>query len=247
MAVAIYLLLLSSLMPLVLGEEEASESQCIVPQCSVSGIPGQNGLHGRNGANGPPGPAGPSGERGGAGPSGPSGPPGPPGFPGSPGKQGPSGEVGVTGRPGRPGASGRQVDSGITTGAQQSAFCAQLESSGPSSDSPIKFTKVVFNAQGHYNTNDGKFHCAVPGVYFFDYRITIYNGEAHVALFKNSDKVQFKFSNIVDSKTYHMGGSIILKLSAGDEVYLKVEKGKNKLYADSDDDTTFSGFLLYTE
>ncbi|KAM4702334.1 complement C1q and tumor necrosis factor-related protein 9-like isoform 1-T2 [Discoglossus pictus] len=197
------------------------------------GMPGQHGPPGRDGKDGLPGSKGDLGVAGASGPSGPPGKVGPPGLPGLPGNPG------LQGSPGPQGTV--TVQSTMNT---VFAFHVGLKSSSPPSKEPIKFTKEFYNDQGIYNTETGKFTAPVHGLYFITYHITVYSKNVHITLRHNDNIVQYMY-HVYGSTTQQAAGSSILKLNEGDEVWLTDLDGNNGLYADSNDDTTFSGFLLY--
>ncbi|XP_073439449.1 complement C1q and tumor necrosis factor-related protein 9A-like [Dendrobates tinctorius] len=210
---------------------------CLVGKCEVTrhecctGIPGIPGTPGLNGQHGPPGRDGKDGE---LGPKGVQGTPGENGPQGPPGKIGPSGSPGLTGNPGLPGPPGTK---------KIFAFHVGLKSSSPSSDGPIIFPKVFYNEQSIYNTGSGKFISPVDGLYFFTYQITVYNKNVHITLRHNGNIVQYMY-HVYSSNTNQASGASILALKEKDEVWLQVVGTNNGLYADSDDDSTFSGFLI---
>ncbi|MBN3308530.1 ADIPO protein, partial [Amia calva] len=183
------------------------------------------------------------------------GPPGSPGLPGPQGRDGrdaalcskgekgdpgPTGLQGVRGPPGKIGPPGS-----ITSCCEEnrSAFHVGLEKSFPEPDSPIKFKKEFYNDRQVYNPSTGKFTAPVKGLYFFTYHFTCYQKDVWVTLRKNADIVQFTFMNHLQN-TVQSSGSAVVPLASDDEVWLQVHSSSNGLYADSDDDSTFSGFLL---
>ncbi|KAM4044324.1 complement C1q and tumor necrosis factor-related protein 9A-like [Anomaloglossus baeobatrachus] len=205
--------------------EETTKHEC------CTGVPGIPGAHGLNGQHGPPGRDGKDGE---LGPKGDSGTPGQNGPQGPPGKTGPPGPPGLIGLPGFPGSPGTK---------KTFAFHVGLTSSSPSTDGPIKFPKVFYNAQTTYNTGSGKFTTPVDGLYFFTYQITVYNKNVHISLRHNGKIVQYMY-HVFSSNTHQASGASILALKERDEVWLQVVGDNNGLYTDSDDDSTFSGFLI---
>ncbi|XP_073525908.1 complement C1q and tumor necrosis factor-related protein 9A-like [Phyllobates terribilis] len=193
-----------------------------------TGVPGIPGTPGLNGQHGLPGRDGKDGEL---------GPKGVPGTPGKNGPQGPPGKTGPTGFPGLPGLPGPPATREIF------AFHVGLTSSKPSMDGPIIFAKVFYNEQSIYNTGNGKFISAVDGLYFFTYQITVYSKDVHITLRHDGNIVQYMYHQF-SSNTHQASGASILALKEKDEVWLQVVGTDNGLYADSDDDSTFSGFLI---
>lgn len=82
--------------------------------------------------------------------------------------------------------------------------------------------------------------------YYFTYHITVFSRNVKVALVRNGVKVIHTMDNYQSSEDQAAGGAV-LHLEKGDKVWLQVAGGElfNGLFADEDDDTTFSGFLLF--
>lgn len=219
------------------------------------GLTGETGPQGQKGEKGDVGPMGPEGPEGSTGPSGPTGllgpigPIGKPGPKGDAGPLGPQGEPGVRGPRGWKGERGEKGKIGETPALPKSAFTVGLTvlSKFPPSDTPIKFDRILYNEFGHYNVVTGKFTCHVAGVYYFTYHITVFSRNIQVSLVKNGAKVLHTKDGYTGSEDQASGG-IILPLKLGDEVWLQVTGGEryNGLFADEDDDTTFTGFLLFS-
>ncbi|KAG8584830.1 hypothetical protein GDO81_004780 [Engystomops pustulosus] len=205
-------------------------------ECNV-GIPGIPGTPGLNGQHGPPGRDGKNGEPGPKGDPGPPGHQGPQGPPGKLGPPGSSGPPGFQGLPGLPGAPASPVTK------ETYAFHVGLTSSFPSTDGPIKFQKVFYNEQSIYNTESGKFTAPKDGLYFLTYQITVYNKNVHITLMHDGKIVQYMY-HVFSSNTNQASGASVLSLKRDAEVWLEVVGSNNGLYADGDDDSTFSGFLI---
>ncbi|KAL4838444.1 hypothetical protein H8958_015246 [Nasalis larvatus] len=126
-------------------------------------------------------------------------------------------------------------------------WCSNSESKFPSSDVPIKFDKILYNEFNHYDIATGKFTCHIAGVYYFTYHITVFSRNVQVSLVKNGVKILHTKDAYMSSEDQASGG-IVLPLKLGDEVWLQVTGGErfNGLFADEDDDTTFTGFLLFS-
>ncbi|OCT96096.1 hypothetical protein XELAEV_18013778mg [Xenopus laevis] len=208
------------------------------PNSCIAGIPGIPGTPGTNGQHGPPGREGKDGQ---PGPKGDPGKVGERGHPGLPGKAGPPGIIGLPGPPGFPGVPGSAE---INSSNKLFAFHVGLDTKYPPSNIPIQFKKVFYNEQNVYNPENGKVTAPVDGLYFLTYQITVYSKSVHLSLRRNDVVVQHMLHEY-GSNTHQASGSSILKLSKGDQVWLQVVGDKNGLYSDSDDDSTFSGFLLH--
>lgn len=63
----------------------------------------------------------------------------------------------------------------------------------------------------------------------------------------NDKAVMFTYDQYQETNVDQASGSVILRLEAGDEVWLQVygDEGFGGVYADNTNDSTFSGFLLY--
>ncbi|XP_061877949.1 complement C1q and tumor necrosis factor-related protein 9A [Entelurus aequoreus] len=212
------------------------------------GLPGPQGPEGGVGGSGPQGAKGETGLRGDRGIQGPVGPPGrqgPQGDMGVPGHKGALGHRGETGSPGDLGDKGEKGDACVLS---KSAFSVGLtaQSKLPPAHTPVRFDKIIYNRQNHYDPQTGRFTCSVPGAYFFTYHITVFSRNAKVALVKNGAKVVHTSDHYQSSEDQAAGGAV-LHLEAGDKVWLQVVGGElfNGLFADEDDDTTFSGFILF--
>ncbi|TNN88881.1 Complement C1q and tumor necrosis factor-related protein 9A [Liparis tanakae] len=227
------------------------------------GVQGPTGLKGSKGELGLPGPLGPKGDVGPLGPEGPKGdiglrgdrgiqgPLGPPGRTGSKGElgvPGHKGNIGYRGERGTRGEQGGKGEKGDAVVISKSAFSVGLtaQSKLPAVNAPIRFDKIIYNEQNHYSSQTGRFTCPAAGAYFFTYYITVFARNVKVALVKNGAKIIHTTDNYQSGEDQAAGGAV-LHLDVGDRVWLQVAGGEllNGLYADEDDDTTFSGFLIF--
>ncbi|XP_064523055.1 adiponectin [Pseudopipra pipra] len=198
------------------------------------GYPGHNGLPGRDGKDGKDGLKGEKGDAGAAGPIGAPGATGPPGM---------------TGPPGAPGFTGLKGEKGEGAFVHRSAFSVGLTERPPAPNIPIRFSKIFYNEQGHYDVSTGKFLCNVPGTYYFAYHLTVYLADVKVSLYKKGKAVIFTYDQFQNNNVDQASGSVLLHLSSGDEVWLQVygNGNNNGVYADNVNDSTFMGFLLYPD
>ncbi|XP_016135861.1 complement C1q and tumor necrosis factor-related protein 9A [Sinocyclocheilus grahami] len=212
------------------------------------GLPGPQGIKGDVGPIGPVGPQGDIGYKGDKGIQGPLGPPGRSGPKGEIGHPGIKGSIGVRGEKGSKGDIGEQGPKGDMPEIPKSAFSARLSESSklPAANAPVLFDKIIYNRQGHYDPQTGRFTCAIRGVYYFTYHITVFSRNVKVVLMKNSQRVIYTMDSYQGGEDQASGGAV-LELEAGDKVWLQVADKLlfNGLYADEDDDTVFSGFLLF--
>uniref|UniRef100_A0A672ZRY2 Complement C1q and tumor necrosis factor-related protein 9A-like n=1 Tax=Sphaeramia orbicularis TaxID=375764 RepID=A0A672ZRY2_9TELE len=223
-------LLLLLLVVRCVAEEETQTKGCVCGYPGIPGDPGHNGSPGRDGRDGLRGDKGDLGPPGGI-----QGPLGPPGRPGN------KGEIGVPGHKDR-------GEKGETPVIDKSAFSAGLtaQTKLPAVNAPIRFDKIIYNVQNHYDPLTGRFTCSIAGAYYFTYHITVFSRNVKVALVKNGAKIIHTMDNYQSSEDQAAGGAV-LHLEVGDRVWLQVAGGElfNGLFADEDDDTTFSGFLIF--
>uniref|UniRef100_A0A671QQW6 Adiponectin, C1Q and collagen domain containing, a n=1 Tax=Sinocyclocheilus anshuiensis TaxID=1608454 RepID=A0A671QQW6_9TELE len=99
---------------------------------------------------------------------------------------------------------------------------------------PIRFTKTFYNEQHHYDDISGKFRCAIPGIYYFTYHLTINGKDIKVAMYKNGRTVAFTLDQ------FHNGN--LDQASGGLQLYDDIFDAG--IYADTNNDSTFTGFLL---
>ncbi|KAM9183921.1 adiponectin [Mergus octosetaceus] len=198
------------------------------------GYPGHNGLPGRDGKDGKDGLKGEKGEQ---------------GLQGSKGDQGTMGSAGPEGPRGFPGHPGLKGDKGEGAYVYRSAFSVGLTERAPHPNVPIRFSKIFYNEQNHYDASTGKFLCSIPGTYYFAYHLTVYMSDIKVSLYKKDKAVIFTYDQFQTNNIDQASGSVLLHLSSGDEVWLQVygEGDNNGVYADNINDSTFMGFLLYPD
>ncbi|XP_037683161.1 otolin-1 [Choloepus didactylus] len=214
-------------------------------QKGEEGMKGEKGTKGDLGREGRSGPDGLPGAKGDPGVKGAKGELGAPGLAGLAGLKGEPGSKGVRGSIGKKGSRGLKGSKGEGAGAPRSAFSAALSKPFPPPGVPIKFDKVLYNDQGHYSPVTGKFNCSFPGAYVFSYHVTVRGRPARISLVARNKK-QFKSRETLHGQEIDQASLlIILKLSAGDQVWLEVSKDWNGVYVSAEDDSIFTGFLLY--
>nr|XP_040031575.1 complement C1q tumor necrosis factor-related protein 2 [Gasterosteus aculeatus aculeatus] len=205
------------------------------------GLRGLKGDHGDPGRTGNPGKPGVKGREGVIGKAGPRGLKGPRGAAGAAGPRGRRGELGAVGPQGAPG--------GCNCGrGARSAFSVASTKSYPKERLPIRFGRILLNEGDHYNASSGKFVCAVPGVYYFTYDITLANKHLAIGLVHNG---QYKIRTFDGNTGNHdvASGSTVLHLQQSDQVWLQIfYSDQNGLFFDPYwTDSTFTGFLIYAD
>ncbi|XP_056599788.1 otolin-1-A [Triplophysa dalaica] len=203
----------------------------------IPGLSGINGLPGAKGSNGDPGHPGKPGE---PGPPGPQGPAGQRGMPGMKGARGLKGARGIRGLKGLQGEPAIQKRSAFSVGLYPSR-------SFPPPGLPVKFDKVIYNEEGHWDPNISKFNCTHGGVYVFSYYITVRNRPLRAALVVNGIRKLRTRDSLYGQDIDQASNMAVLRLSSGDQVWLETLRDWNGVYSSSEDDSTFSGFLLYAD
>uniref|UniRef100_A0A8C5FNF2 C1q domain-containing protein n=1 Tax=Gadus morhua TaxID=8049 RepID=A0A8C5FNF2_GADMO len=213
------------------------------------GIPGGMGHPGLNGKYGPPGQPGVRGDPGPPGPHGEPGVKGPQGSPGLRGLFGPKGDRGYHGMRGERGHRGLKGAKGAGLPQKRSAFSVGItpSKSFPPSGSPIRFDKVFYNEEGQYNASSHSFTCVHAGVYVFSYHITVRNKPLRAALVVNGSRRIRTRDSLQGQDIDQASTLLLLRLAAGDQVWLETLRDWNGAYASSEDDSVFSGFLLYSD
>nr|XP_004652432.1 otolin-1 [Jaculus jaculus] len=217
------------------------------------GQKGEEGMKGEKGSRGDPGVEGKGGQDGLQGPRGDSGikgekgETGPPGLMGPAGPKGELGSKGVRGPIGKKGSRGFKGSKGEVTRVPQSAFSALLSKPFPPPNTPIKFDKVLYNDQGDYSPVTGKFNCSIPGTYVFSYHVTVRGRPARISLVACNKKQIKSRETLYGQEIDQASLLLVLKLKAGDQVWLEVSKDWNGVYVSPEDDSMFTGFLLHAE
>ncbi|XP_028664264.2 LOW QUALITY PROTEIN: complement C1q tumor necrosis factor-related protein 5 [Erpetoichthys calabaricus] len=208
-----------------------------------SGQPGMPGSPGIHGSPGLPGRDGRDGR---------DAAPGEKGEKGQTGESGMSGERGDRGDQGLPGEKGEKGEAGECAVAPKSAFSAKLSenrSLPPSANEAVRFDVVLLNEQGHYDAETGRFTCRVPGVYYFAIHATVYRASLQFDILKNSQIVASYFQFYGNwPKPSSLSGGSLLHLVPGDQVWVQVGLSEySGFYSSQKTDSTFSGFLVYSD
>ncbi|XP_028328071.1 otolin-1-A [Gouania willdenowi] len=204
------------------------------------GPKGDMGPPGINGTDGVKGQPGPQGGKGDTGMRGPPGPPGGRGMTGLRGERGPKGKHGARGPKGSPGESVELVRSAFSVGLFPSR-------SFPPPGLPVKFDKVFYNGERHWDPTLNKFNVTYPGVYLFTYHITVRNRPVRAALVVNGIRRLRTRDSLYGQDIDQASNLALLQLIEGDQVWLETLRDWNGVYSSNEDDSTFSGFLLYPD
>ncbi|XP_029028012.2 LOW QUALITY PROTEIN: otolin 1b [Betta splendens] len=187
------------------------------------GIPGLNGKHGSPGVVGPRGDPGPPGAQGEPGASGPQGPQGIRGM------LGPKGDRGYPGMRGERGIRGMKGAKGSGIAQKRSAFSVGISprKSFPPSGFPIRFDKVFYNEENHFNLTSNSFVCVHAGVYVFSFHITVRNQPLRATLVVNGSRRVRTRDSLYGQDIDQASTLVVLHLVVGDEVWMETLRDWN--------------------
>lgn len=220
--------------------EQGSLCECLSGMKSEPGLRGEMGPPGMDGIDGEKGDRGEAGPRGSKGDTGARGPPGARGMAGMRGERGAKGARGPRGLKGSPGESLEQVRSAFSVGLFPSR-------SFPPPNLPVKFDKVFYNGEGHWDSALSKFNVTYPGVYLFSYHITVRSRPVRATLVVNGMRRLRTRDSLYGQDIDQASNLVLLHLNEGDQVWLETLRDWNGIYSSSEDDSTFSGFLVYPD
>ncbi|XP_038145178.1 otolin-1-A isoform X1 [Cyprinodon tularosa] len=226
--------------------EQGRLGECLLGERGEKGDVGDPGPPGPRGEMGPPGANGTDGvkgERGVPGEKGDSGARGPPGARGMAGIRGERGAKGVRGPRGPKGNPGERLE------PIRSAFSVGLfpSRSFPPPGLPVKFDKIFYNGDGNWDPALHKFNVTHSGVYLLTYHITVRNRPLRLALVVNGVRKVRSRDSLYGQDIDQASNLVLIQLSEGDQVWLETLRDWNGVYSSSEDDSTFSGFLIFPD
>ncbi|XP_053186851.1 uncharacterized protein LOC128369799 [Scomber japonicus] len=129
------------------------------------------------------------------------------------------------------------------------AFSLGLTDSGTigpfNTDTTLKFSKVFTNFGQAYSPTTGLFTAPVRGAYYFSF--TLLDGRSNtwrdVFLYHNDKRVLWS-QNYSANGYESVSNSLVVQLEKGDVFYLVLYAG-DSVFDDTNDRTTFNGFLLF--
>lgn len=165
---------------------------------------------------------------------------------------GETGMRGLTGDKGDPGEKGERGQPGECAVAPKSAFSAKIAEGRTlplTVGDAVSFDKILLNEQGDYNAETGRFTCKVPGVYYFAVHATVYRASLQFDLMKNGHTVASYFQFYGNwPKPASLSGGSLLHLIPGDQVWVQMALTEyNGFYSSTKTDSTFTGFLVYSD
>ncbi|KAL2080878.1 hypothetical protein ACEWY4_022731 [Coilia grayii] len=133
--------------------------------------------------------------------------------------------------------------------APKVAFSAGLTNSGfiesGNTELNLVFSRIITNVGQAYSSTTGFFTAPVRGVYYFRFTVmeVLSSRYMEIQMFKNGQQLMELYEYDSDGKATYLSSGLTLQLEVGDEVNLRIPPG-HRLYDDSNNDSTFSGFLL---
>ncbi|XP_067831527.1 complement C1q subcomponent subunit C-like [Heptranchias perlo] len=97
----------------------------------------------------------------------------------------------------------------------------------PQNQNPVIYDVIVVNQRSAYNASSGTFTATVPGFYYFTYSLL---GQQHARntaahLVKNGEDISYLHSILANNEAQTSSMTVILSLTKGDRVWVRVEGG----------------------
>uniref|UniRef100_A0A8C5RKX0 Complement C1q A chain n=1 Tax=Laticauda laticaudata TaxID=8630 RepID=A0A8C5RKX0_LATLA len=152
-------------------------------------------------------------------------------------------------RPGWPpreqGDHGPKAQVGNLQDQPKTAFSASRKNPSPGvSPKTVVFDHSITNQDNTYSTQTGKFTCRVPGYYYFTFQV-VSKGSLCLDLM-HRDRAVATFCDQSQGLLQVNSGGSVLNLAPGDQVWLDSNPpGAANIYAGTEADSVFSGFLLF--
>ena len=130
------------------------------------------------------------------------------------------------------------------------AFSAGLTNSGyieaGNTDLNLVFTKIITNVGQAYSNMTGFFTAPVKGVYYFRFTVmdVLSSRSMTIRIVKNGEQVMRLYEYDTDGQQSYLSSGVTLQLEVGDVVNMQLPAGY-RLFDNSDNHSTFSGFLLF--
>lgn len=99
---------------------------------------------------------------------------------------------------------------------------------------------VIYNEQNHYDPNKGLFTCVIPGIYQFSFLCVTFIKSGNVELWRNNT-LMLNGYRWYQGGHYLSSGDTVIRLNAGDTVWVKISDGTTILGSTS----YFSGRMLF--
>ncbi|KAL2094530.1 hypothetical protein ACEWY4_009249 [Coilia grayii] len=135
------------------------------------------------------------------------------------------------------------------SGRPKVAFSAALtdaEYIGPfNTDITLVYKKIFTNVGNAYSPITGIFTAPVRGVYYFRFT-AVGKSSSHrlvIRLVKNGEQVMAMYELPNDNE--YVNNAVVLQLEVGDIIYMQLPSS-NEAFDNSNNHTTFSGFLIFT-
>ncbi|XP_076866698.1 complement C1q tumor necrosis factor-related protein 6 [Brachyhypopomus gauderio] len=168
------------------------------------------------------------------------GTPGKPGVEGPPGPQGTQGPKGSKGPAGAPGDPCKTEHVAFSVGRRKALH-------GTEAFQALLFDTVFVNSPEHFDMFSGKFHCRVPGIYFFNVNIHTWNfKETYLHIMQRDEERAIVYAQPSD-RSIMQSQSVMLPVRRGDDVWVRLYKRErdNAIYSDDVDVyVTFNGYLI---